>query len=189
MRKDKKTRIIFIFTIVGMILTILAGFTYAYFTSVIEGNEEANISKFSTCTFDLDFTTSEYITNNSAELIAEEDIETKADNSQFTVTNSSDCSKTAYTLSLTDIVISSNLKSSDFKWRLEKNGEILYNGNFANIGSNTTMELTTSNQTLTRGNQDRYILRVWLEETTSDQSVLYNGSFSAKVSMNAKTSK
>lgn len=189
MKKDKKTKVIVILTIIAMIVVIVVGFTYAYFTATIQGNEEAKTTRIKTCKFDLDFTTSEYITNNSAELIAPADVSTKADSTQFTVTNSSNCKNAQYSLSLSDINISDNLKSADFKWRLEKNGSVLNSGNFANIGTSITMNLMSTNQTLVKEDSDSYILRVWLEETSVDQSSLYDGTFSAKVTVDAKTLK
>lgn len=171
--------------VVLTIAALIVGLTYAYFTANIRGNEEASTTNLKARQLVIDFETSEYIQNTSAELIAASDISSKADFSKFSVSNNSTGGTASYTLRLENIEISDNFKSADFKWRLEKNGSIISTGNFSNIGNKTSIDIGTAD--ILAGSTDSYVFRIWLEETAVDQSQLYNGSFSGKIALEAKS--
>lgn len=185
MSKTKKTIIAVLFVLT--IIVAALGSTYAYFTATITGNDTASRIRTYSGKLALDFQTSQYINNLSGELIQDSQRATQADQSIFSVYHlASSTADASYTLTLSDISISDNLKSADFKWELVKNGTVINSGNFANIGTSTTMTITPANQTLTLGNTDNYVFRLWLSETQADQSSLYDGTFSAKISIDAR---
>ena len=170
------------------IVVYCIGIAYAYFTARISGNDTASSATVTVGKLMIDFDTTEYISNQYGELIQDSEKESKADANKFSVKHSVDSNiKADYTLSLTDIRISDNLKSSDFKWELVKNDTVLSSGNFSDIGTSTTLNLTPNYQRLEVNNTDKYIFRIWLSETDVDQSSLYNGTFSAKISLIAKS--
>ena len=142
------------------IVVFCIGIAYAYFTARISGNDTVSSATVTVGKLMIDFDTTEYISNQYGELIQDSEKESKADD---------------------------NLKSSDFKWELVKNDTVLSSGNFSDIGTSTTLNLTPNYQRLEVNNTDKYIFRIWLSETDVDQSSLYNGTFSAKISLIAKS--
>ena len=168
-----------------ILISVAFVISYAFFTANILGNDTATKTNVTTGTLNIDFATSAYINNTNLFLIADSDAATKADTTNFTVANTSGNVTGKYTLSLTELTISDNFKSSDFKWQLLKNGTELTSGNFLSALTGTDFNLTTSNQTINVGQTDTYILRVWLSESGQDQLTLTNGTFSAKVKMTA----
>ena len=92
-----------------------------------------------------------------------------------------------YNIYLTDLTISDNLKSEDFKWDLLQNGTSIYSGNFASAESNEIFMLTAEPLLTNNDASKSYELRIWLEETDKDQIGLLNGTFSAKVGIDVYT--
>lgn len=89
-------------------------------------------------------------------------------------------------MSLTDITISDNLKSSeDLKWELwntDTNIKIS-NGTFKDA---TTTLLLKDNIIINKDTTDNYELRIYILETNTNQIELLNGTLKAKVTMNAE---
>ena len=187
---DKKSIIIYI--AVALFLILLSfGVSYAYFTVAVSGNETATQSKITTGTLKVDFAITDKINNANIMLIKDSDRATKAESVPFSVTNSGNITG-QYLIYLTDVNISNNLKSTDFKWELIKNGTTTYSGDFSTAVNGTLFPLTSVTQSgsVTPVNQailvnatDNYVLRVWLSETQADQTSLLGGTFSAKVQM------
>lgn len=177
-----KKNIVFYICIVVILISAAFYFSYAYMTATVNGT--ANATNINAGTLTVDFATSAYISNTNLLLINDTDRATKADKTSFTVSNSGNVSAN-YVLSLTELTISDNFKSSYFKWELLKNGTAIYSGNFTSAVTGTEFTLTSSAQTIAVSATDSYVLRIWLSESGTDQTSLTNGSFSAKVKMTA----
>ncbi len=166
------------------VVVLAIGTTYAYFTANVQGNDDANPVKVTTGKLIIDFTSSAYISNTNGQLLTSENYKNNADKNTFTVKHNSNSTAAAtYSLQLSDISITDNFKTKDFKWELEKDGSQVSSGDFSTL-SGTTMALT-SEQSLPLEQEDNYTLRVWLQENGSNQAELSEGSFSAKIELNA----
>ena len=188
MPKNKKFTYIKIISVVLIIIIFIVGTTYAYFVPIIEGNDTASAVNVIAGNLELDFETTEYISNDSGELVKEENIPSEADANNFKVVHTASSNVPAvYDLYLQDINISSNLKSPDFQWQLLKDNHVINSGDFSTIEDNTNLKITLEEQTLQVGHEDNYTFRIWLLETDEDQSSLYSGTFSAKIGLSATT--
>ena len=186
----KKKLLILSITAIAL-LTLTIGVSYAYFTATVTGNDSAVVTKIVAGILDVDFTITDRISNDNILLIKDEKREEKAETLDFTVSNNGRGTLDAvYYVYLTDVNITNNLKSPDFKWELIKNDDTVFTGNFSSAETNTDFTITseTNNgivipvkQELSVGQVDRYKLRIWLSETEGDQNSLLNGSFSGKV--------
>ena len=173
------------------LLTLTLGVSYAYFTATVTGNDSAVVTKIVAGILDVDFTITDRISNDNILLIKDEKREEKAETLDFTVSNNGRGTLDAvYYVYLTDLNITNNLKSQDFKWELIKNDDTVFTGNFSSAETNTDFTITseTNNgivipvkQELSVGQIDRYKLRIWLSEKEEDQNSLLNGTFSGKV--------
>lgn len=181
----KKRNLVLYSSITIILISIAFAVSYAFYQATITGNDTATTTNVKSGTLTIDFATSAYINNTKLFLIDDSDVATKADSSTFTIANSSGTVSGKYVLSLTELTISDNLKSSDFKWQLLKNNTIIESGNFLNAVTDSDFTLTTSNQTINVGQTDSYILRIWLSNSQEDQLSLTGGTFSAKVKMTA----
>ena len=187
--RNKKLLILSITAIA--LLTLTLGVSYAYFTATVTGNDSAVVTKIVAGILDVDFTITDRISNDNILLIKDEKREEKAETLDFTVSNNGRGTLDAvYYVYLTDLNITNNLKSPDFKWELIKNDDTVFTGNFSSAETNTDFTITseTNNgivipvkQELSVGQVDRYKLRIWLSEKEEDQNNLLNGSFSGKV--------
>lgn len=191
---DKKSVVIYLLVALFLI-TLSFGVSYAYFTADVTGNEPATESRVTAGTLKVDFTITDKISNSNIMLIKDSDRATRAESIPFSVSNNGNLAG-QYMIYLTDLSISNNLKSEDFKWELIKNGTTTYAGNFTTATSGTLFPLTSIaqggsvtpvSQSLAVGSTDNYVLRVWLSETQEDQTSLLGGTFSAKVQMISTT--
>lgn len=209
--KSNKSLVIGAIVITLSIIIIGISGSYAYFVnSVQEKNSENKGVTVSSGDLNMSFTTSAYIDTDSASLIDDGEITTKADSTSFSVGLPSDASATSalYDLYLTDITMTNNFKSADVKWALYKDGSSVATGNFSSV------ELTNSDGTLcaaftsgstpvsctgakinlqqniniTKGKTDNYSLYIWLSNATDrNQLDLLEGSLKAKVAFRAIT--
>ncbi len=188
MEKIKKHKLLIIVLALITLIVVSIALTYAYFTAEVEGNDTASTVKITAGNLIIDFETSAYINNTKANLIKDEDRASMADKTVFTISHATNSNGPAeYTLSLQNVEISSNLKSKDFKWELLINNTVVASGNFANLSTGNTYKLISTARRLEKNDVDKGELRVWLSETSSDQSSLYGGKFKAKVAIEAKT--
>ena len=181
----KKRNYLLYISLIVILISIAFSLSYAYLSANVTGNDTAKTTNVTSGTLNIDFATSAYISNNNMLLISDENVATQADQTSFTVANTTGNINGKYTLSLTELSISANLKSSDFKWDLLKNGTSISSGNFTTAVTGTDFDLTSGVQTISTNTTDSYVLRIWLSETTSDQQSLENGTFSAKIKMTA----
>ena len=179
---------IFIFAISLFILSFSASYSYFTVTPNYASSAEERTTNVTTDYLDFNFITSKYIHNTNMLLIKHEDIAEKAEKTSFTVSKKEGVTYTIkYNIYLTELTISDNLKSEDFKWELLQNNSPIYNGTFKNAKTGEMLMLTEQPLVLSDATSASYELRVWLEETDSDQSDLFNGSVSAKVGVDVYT--
>lgn len=186
MNNDKKV-LLYALLVVCLVMVIGTLSTFAFFKRSFSDGTKKTVTNASTTNLDVDFSTSEYINNISGVLIDEDDYLDEADSTKFTIkkpSTSTIASDIYYDILLTDISISDNLKSSYFVWKLVKGTDtVVASGNFSTIGKNTSITLST--KTKISGTHS-YSLYVYLKNDDSvNQLNLLNGSFTAKVAVDA----
>lgn len=164
--------------------------SYAYFVNRIEEVNPDNKSLIiKSGELVMNFASTKTITANAVSLVNDADITTNAPHTDFSVTLPSDSKidVAKYSIYLTDLIISDNLKSADLKWSLYNGGTSVASGNFENIGSNTSLYLK-ENIEISKGSTDGYVLYIWLSnDPNNNQTELLNGSFSGKVGFRGVT--
>src|SRR5574344_1459025 len=170
---------------IAIIIPVLFGISYAYYLAVIKGNN-SSVKGTATNTFDINLVTDSggYITATNMIPIVSDDIANLSNKGVFKVVAGNNEHKVTYSLSLTNISISSNLKVADFKWDLinKDTSTNIAIDNFASVSSTLTL---ASNLTIEANTTTNYELRIYILETDSDQTSQMNGTFSAKVTLTA----
>ena len=188
----KKRMILTSLIIVVSIVIIGISLSYAYFTNSVQelnsGNQGTNITSGE---LTMSLATTQSINANSASLINDSDVVSEADYTAFSVTlpSSADAASATYSLYLTELTITDNLKDSDVKWALYdgSGSNQIASGNFANATTGTDLPLQ-SNIPISRGTTTSYRLYIWLSNDPANQQIdLLNGSLSAKVGFRATT--
>jgi len=106
---------------------------------------------------------------------------------------------TIYDISLRDIVIDCALRTEELKWRLYKNGSLIYSGNLSpafDTMANNRLVLTETQQSLST-TVDNYVFLLWISESCSsdstdcdsslEQSKYLNKNFSAGIKVELST--
>lgn len=192
-----KSKIMFGMLIVcALCLPLIIGASYAVYTLEDTEQKSEEKVKLTTSNLDVTFEANEYISNTNGRLIKPDEVLERADFSLFTITNSTETSNTIkYNISITDIETTYDektksypLMSKDFKWRLVEIKEeetLVKEGTFENVNT-SSIELTTDlDLTLEPGEEIKYKLYVWLEETEENQNHLLNRTFKSKISVNS----
>ena len=178
--------------IVVSIIIIGLSLSYAYYLNTVEevnpGNQGTNITSGE---LTMNFTTTQLINANSAGLINDAEVLTEADYTSFSVTLPSDADATeaTYSLYLTELTITDNLKSNYVKWALYNadGSSMITSGDFLNATSGTNLTLQEG-ISISKGETDGYRLYIWLSNDPDvNQTSLLNGSLSAKVGFRAVT--
>ncbi len=194
----KKISSVIILIILGIIL-MLTG-SYAYNQLLIRGQDSKIDGKSSsffdilnsqdtiTITpvegFNLKLETPEYI--NAADLIPIKDnqIDDKAIKTYFRVTNEDQTDSYLLNILISEIDITNNLKVEDLSWSLNEysNNKEISAGTFKDVNSEIIM---IENLTLKNLSAKEYVLKIWLSETSEDQSYLLNGTLKSKLKIEA----
>ena len=190
----KFKHMIFVLTITtSIIFACMLGSSYAYHTltegttvTATTGDFDANVSVV--------FSESEYINLKTGVPISSSEVDKYASTSKFTLVP--DATKlqgydVAVKIAITNITIDSSLKISDFKYDLKCNDgsttTTLKTGTGADFTS-TELEigtLSTQDSTFSISKTYNCALRLWLEETGSDQNALMNKSFSGLIKVSS----
>ena len=192
--KVKKRYVVLSVSITVILISIAFKVSYAFFTPTIQGNENVTETRAVTGKLDINFTTSDYINNSRLFLIKDNERALKAEKTLFTVDNqnSTGTLPATYQLYLTNVSISNRLKSADFKWELLLNNVVESSGNFSSATTGTDILITPNVKSIAVNQIDSWEFRIWLSETSADQSSLVGtdptdlSSFSAKVSLVAQ---
>lgn len=194
-KSEAKFIIYAIFLIVILIIFAIS-LTYAYFSRNVTKNGDDPQTDFSTGVLDVDFLTSQYISNSDAVLIYDDEAYELGDKSTFSVTRSNlnTVEQVYYTVSLVDIDITDNLKSEYLKWRLYDTTEItatteaLSEGDFLDIEDNK-IELHNTKIALAKNVTHNFTLLIWLSNDDAvNQNNLLEGTIKAKIEVTAVNS-
>lgn len=190
----KFKHMLFVLTVTtSIIFACMLGSSYAYYTlsngttvTATTGEFDANISVV--------FSESEYINLKTGVPINSTDVDKYASTSKFTLIP--DATKlrgydVAVKISISNITIDTELKTSDFKYDLKCNDgsstTTIKSGTGADFTS-TELEigtLSTQNSTFNVSKTYNCALRLWLQETGSNQNALMNKSFSGLIKVNS----
>lgn len=192
-RKDNSLKAYVLGALIITVSLVIIGvsLSYAYFINKVEevGNADNKNVNIRSGELVMNFDKGQSFTAAGVGLVNDADITTKAEHTDFSVTLPSD-SKVAsarYSIFLTELQISDNLKSEYLKWSLYKGGSEVANGTFENIGTDTTLYLS-EDISIDKGNTDGYVLYVWLSnDPDNNQIELLNGTFSGKVGFRGVT--
>lgn len=172
---------------IAVIVPIILGISYAYFLAKVSGDNTV-IDGNATNKFEIDLITNDggYINATDLLPISAEDSTSKATKGIFSVKTGDNDYKINYSLSLTNIEISDNLKASeDLKWELwDTDTKVkLSNGTFKDA---TSPLLLKDNIIINKNKTNNYEIRIYVLETNTNQLELLNGTLSAKVTMDAE---
>lgn len=190
----KFKHMLFVLTITtSIIFACMLGSSYAYYTlsngttvTATTGKFDANVSVV--------FSESEYINLKTGVPINSTDVDKYASASKFTLIP--DATKlrgydVAVKIAISNITIDTALKISDFKYDLKCNDgsstTTIKSGTGADFTS-TELEigtLSTQNSTFNVSKTYNCALRLWLQETGSNQNALMNKSFSGLIKVNS----
>lgn len=190
----KFKHMLFVLTITtSIIFACMLGSSYAYYTlsngttvTATTGEFDANVSVV--------FSESEYINLKRRVPINSTDVDKYASASKFTLIP--DATKlrgydVAVKIAISNITIDTALKISDFKYDLKCNDgsstTTIKSGTGADFTS-TELEigtLSTQNSTFNVSKTYNCALRLWLQETGSNQNALMNKSFSGLIKVNS----
>ena len=90
-----------------------------------------------------------------------------------------DANNSTFNLKLNVMGISDNLKSSSFRWRIHKNGELKASGNFASVSTGASITLI-SNQIATTS-KDTYILYIYIDGSVDNDPSIANGTYNFRL--------
>ena len=190
----KFKHMLFVLTVTtSIIFACMLGSSYAYYTlsngttvTATTGEFDANVSVV--------FSESEYINLKTGVPINSTDVDKYASSSKFTLIP--DATKlqgydVAVKIAISNITIDTALKISDFKYDLKCNDgsstTTIKSGTGADFTS-TELEigtLSTQNSTFNVSKTYNCALRLWLQETGSNQNALMNKSFSGLIKVNS----
>ena len=190
----KFKHMLFVLTVTtSIIFACMLGSSYAYYTlsngttvTATTGEFDANVSVV--------FSESEYINLKTGVPINATDVDKYASASKFTLIP--DATKlrgydVAVKIAISNITIDTALKISDFKYDLKCNDgsstTTIKSGTGADFTS-TELEigtLSTQNSTFNVSKTYNCALRLWLQETGSNQNALMNKSFSGLIKVNS----
>lgn len=186
----KKFIIVLSITITIMV-GLMCGVSYGWYAYA---NAETNIE--STTLKDIPtviFTQSDRIFSKSTTPIYDSDRYNYAYKNSFMITLGENLKnyETGIEINLKDIIMSNELKISNYKYELVEDGKTVSKGDFKDVGNNTTLNIkpmtivkpTAYPQTYT------YDFYIWLSEDETNQNDLMNKAFSAKINVNSAVKK
>ncbi len=192
--KDNAKKRILLSSLIIVISVVIIGISlsYAYYLNTVEVIRPENQgTSITSGDLTMNFTTDRLINATSAGLINDSDVITEGDYTQFSVSlpSSADTASATYSLYLTELTITDNLKSTYVKWALY-NGDasmMINSGNFSNATTGTVLSIQNA-ITINKGETDSYRLYIWLSnDPNNEQNDLLEGSLSAKVGFRAVT--
>ncbi|MBR1416912.1 MAG: hypothetical protein IJ572_03755 [Bacilli bacterium] len=181
--KHTKRNVILYVSVLVLLLCITYGFSYAYFSVGIDGNDRVYQTVINAGNLELGFIDSQTINAQSIVFIGEDEVAAKSEKNTFDVKNIGNVDA-SYELNVNVIEID-KLNHEDFKWELLIDGVSRNSGNFANVVSGDSITITPNKLDLSPNSKNSFELRVWLQDANRNQIDLLNGSFRATVSLSA----
>jgi hypothetical protein len=184
---SKKSKSYKLLITLSIIIPLLFGISYAYFLAVIKG-DNTTVTGQAANSFDINLITDDdgYITATNIFPIDATAVSTKAQKGKFRVQAGANTNVVNYSISFTELSVSSNLQNSSFKWSLTCTNDDTKNisGTFENASGSTMLLL--NGLSLYPSNYDDYVLRIWLQNDDDvDQTSMMNGSFTGKITIAA----
>ncbi len=182
--KNKKDRFYQSLIIIAIIVPIILGVSYAYFQTQIAGTDpgivSSSASKFN---ISLETVNEGYISASDLLLIRPEEVDTEAQKGYFNVICGDNDNVIKYSISISELQLSANLKVTDFKWAIvnTQTSSTIGLGNFASATGDK--HILISDIPINPNTTHFYELRLWLEETDAEQINLLNGTFSGKITL------
>lgn len=178
------------------IFVSMIGTSYAYYIATDGTTVNVTTSNMDTGVAVV-FEQSQYINVNTGIPITEEDVDTLASKSVFTITPDTDMltgAEVALTISIMDVSIAQDLRVSDFKYRLTYSDGSTTNSvsgdgtdftdDVVSSGYLKLVTLDTTNETFDASKTYTCTLSVWLEESGADQNHLMNKKFRGLIKVN-----
>lgn len=174
-------KIVSIFSITILIITIvLIGASYAWYAA--NNKTKIEIESLGEEKMQITFNEDNIISLNNAIPISDELASSEASINTFNISLGQMDFNTTFSIKITDIVIDTELKISNFKYDLLKDNVSVATGSFENIANDTEKTIYTQNMTNeTLASTNTWQLRVWLSDDESNQNAIMNKGFSGKV--------
>lgn len=198
-KKSNSKYLIMCLIFVVAIIVIGVSLSYAFTVADITGDFTETTIQAGTFDIETSLTNMDALNASNMLLINEDEIETEAETLEFTVASKSTSDNAGkFNVYLKNIKISNNLISNDFKWQLLMDDKIIANGSFGDISTTNTSDSDTNyydTYYLKKGidfngfNTSNLELRIYLLNSSLDQSNLLNGTFECKVAIEAYTTK
>ena len=173
--------LVIISSIVVVMICIVVGFTYAWYQIQ---NAKTNIDVNSVSDIDVSYAGNFDIYSSSGIPIREEDVVEYASCSDFSITVNSlppKGSKYSTSIGISNIIIASELKNTNFKWRLYHENQAVATGNFSNLGNDTSLYMYSEDFLKTKTSS--YRLCIWISDNNGDQNSMMNKNFSGKIDL------
>ena len=166
-----------------LIILLIIGFSLAFFTMSEE--QRLRIRGNIQNTFEINLVTPQgaYINASNIEPILSGNINTQALRTNFSVETGNNHHNVNYDLSMKDIEITNNLRTTEFKWRLLRDNTIVTTGTFASVENNQLIIL--SNESIAPNTTHQYEFLMWIESQGQPQNHLLNGTFRGRFSIEA----
>ena len=166
--------------LVGVVVILASGLTYAYFDFVADSENESSMKITAT---DLKINLSNPTVDLSDMMPIYDDYkDTKANTFTFTMSNTSKKLSGCVDLYLNITSITPELKNSDFKWELKNTTtNTTSSGDFTTIDESNRL-LLKANENISIGATYSYTLKIWLSyDDNKDQSYVQGASMSSKI--------
>lgn len=176
---------------VSIMFGVLLGISYGWYAySNAESTIKATTKKEAPT---IVFAQTEYITSSIKMPIYDEDRYKYATKNSFTVTLGENLEnyETGLEIILSDIKMAEELKITNYKYELLENKKVIANGNFSEIGEESTLILLPMTKMVPDNYPSTYMyeLYIWLSEDETNQNNLMNKTFSAKIIVNSAIKK
>lgn len=176
---------------VSIMISILLSISYGWYAYSNAQSTIKAITKKEAPT--ITFSQTEYISATITSPIYDEDRYKYASKNSFTVTLGENLAnyETGIQILLNNINISNELKTTNYKYELLENQEVIAKGDFSNIADLTAIELLPMTIKSPTNYPETYMyeLYIWLSEDKTDQNNLMNKKFGAKINVNSAVRK
>lgn len=195
--KISKNYVIICAIFVVSLLILGISLTYAFFETDISSNFTE--TKFTTGTFSMDtnLTDASVINATNMTLLNTDEVESKSEKINFTA-QAKNNTNAKFNIYLKNITISSNMIDSSFKWQLLADNKVISSGDFSDITKNGKLSTSKTSTNLIKyydtyyltkvgkfngNNEMNFEIRLYLLNSSVDQSSLIDGTFEASAAI------
>ena len=176
----KRGRIFFISLLALVVISVTLMTTFAFQTMNVSIKKGTDELKVKAGILDVDYTSIERINMKNVALVKSYKL---GDYTEFKVGNTKSTESVVYKIKLVNLEYSESLKTSNFKYTLFINNELVSEGDFSSLNSNEFTIKTDLNDYnyIEVGNTDNVRLYLWLESTDNNQNYLKNSFFKGNI--------